>query len=226
MRYSIEGGNLPYVKCQLEAGEQILCESGAMSWMDDGIEMTTTGGGLKKMFGKLLTSEPLFTNAYTASRAGEIALASSFPGSIIAMRVTPDRPVIVQKKSFLAMTPGLDVQVFFQKRLGGGFFGGEGFIMNRFSGNGLLFIEIDGSAAEYDIPAGECKIVDTGYLAAMDASCTMDVRTVKGVKNVLFGGEGMFNTVINGPGHIVLQSMPVSKTAAVLYSFMPHPSSN
>ncbi len=224
MRYSIEGGNLPYVKCQLESGEQIFCESGAMSWMDDGIEMTTTGGGLKKMFGKLLTSEPLFTNAYTAGRAGEIAFASSFPGSIIAMRVTPDKPVVVQKKSFLAMTPGLDVQVFFQKRLSGGFFGGEGFVMNRFSGNGLLFLEIDGSAAEYDIPAGGCKIVDTGYLAAMDASCTMDVRTVKGVKNVLFGGEGLFNTVISGPGHIILQSMPISKTAAEIYSFMPQQS--
>ncbi len=226
MRYSIEGGNLPYVKCQLEAGEQMFCEAGGMSWMDDGIEMTTAGGGVRKMFGKLLASEPIFTNTYTATRPGEIAFSSSFPGSIVALRVTPDRPVIVQKKSFLAMTAGLDMQVFFQRKVGGGFFGGEGFIMSRFSGNGLLFIEIDGSAAEYDIPAGGCKIIDTGYLAAMDVSCSIDVRTVKGVKNVLFGGEGLFNTVVNGPGHIILQSMPISKTASVLYSFMPHPSGN
>lgn len=224
MRYSIEGGNLPFVKCQLEAGERMICEAGGMSWMDDEIEMTTTGGGLKKMFGKLLTNEPLFTNTYTARRAGEIAFASSFPGSVVALRVTPDRPVIVQKRSFLAMTPGIDVRIFFQKRLGGGFFGGEGFVMNQFSGDGILFIEIDGSAAEYDIPAGDCKIVDTGYLAAMDASCTMDVRTIKGVGNVLFGGEGLFNTVVRGPGHIILQSMPASKTAATLYSFMPQSS--
>lgn len=226
MRYDITGGNLPVLKCQLDAGEEIICEAGAMSWMDDCMEMTTSGGGLKKMFGRLLGSEPLFINRYTARTAGEIAFSSSFPGSIVAFRVTPDKPVILQKKSFLAMTPGVDSEIFFQRKLGSGFFGGEGFIMNRFTGDGMLFAEIDGSAIEYDIPAGGRKIVDTGYLAAMDGTCSVDIVRVKGAANIFLGGEGLFNTVINGPGHIVLQTMPVSKTAALLYNYMPHPSSN
>ena len=109
-------------------------------------------------------------------------------------------------------------------QFGAGFFGGEGFLMRKFSGTGLVFLEIDGSAHDYDIPAGSCKIVDTGYLAAMSESCSMEIRSVKGLKNMLFGGEGFFNTAVKGPGRIILQSMPISSTATVLYQFMPHSS--
>ena len=223
MQYEIKGGNLPVVICRLNAGEQMMCEGGSMAWMDDEIHMETEGGGLGKMFGRMLTGEKMFKNRYIADRPGEIAFASSFPGSIMALEVTPNRPIIAQKGAFLASCGNIDVSVQFQKGKGG-FFGGEGFLMQRYTGQGLVFLEIDGAAIEYDIPAGDKKIIDTGYLAAMDASCTLDAQTVKGVKNVLFGGEGLFNTVVHGPGHIILQTMPISNTARVLYSHMPHPS--
>ena len=226
MRYEIKGENLPVVICSLDPGEFMMCESGSMSWMDDGIRMETEGGGIGKMFGRMFSGEKMFRNRYIAERAGEIAFASSFPGSIRAVTITPDKPVIAQKGAFLASCGNVETSVFFQKRLGGGLFGGEGFIMQKYTGQGLVFLEIDGSAVEYDLRPGERKIVDTGYLAAMDASCTMDVQSVKGVKNVLFGGEGLFNTMITGPGHIILQTMPINCTAMTLYAYMPHPSSN
>ena len=220
MNYRIEGGNLPVLLCRLEAGEEMVCEGGSMSWMDDEIEMQTEGGGVGKVFGRMFTGESMFQNRYVAKRPGEIAFASSFPGSIRAIEVTPDKPVIAQKSAFLASFGNIDVSVFFQKKMKSGFFGGEGFLMQKFSGTGIVFIEIDGSAVEYDIPAGDCKIVDTGYLAAMDGSCSIDTRTVKGVKNVLFGGEGLFNTVVKGPGHVILQTMPIVKTAMAISPFI------
>ena len=221
MRYEIKGGDLPVVVCQLETGEQMQCEAGSMSWMDDGIEMQTQGGGIGKMFGRMFTNESLFLNHYTARRPGEIAFASSFPGSIKVVEVTPARPIIAQKGAFLASCGNIEMSVFFHRKFSSGLFGGEGFLMQKFSGSGLVFVEIDGSAVEYDIPAGSRKIIDTGYLAMMDASCSMDIQTIKGVKNVLFGGEGLFNTVVSGPGHIILQTMPVSKTAAVIRKYIP-----
>ena len=224
MRYEIKGDNLPVLICRLEPGESMLCESGAMSWMDSGIEMETQSGGIGKMFGRMFTNEKLFQNRYVARNAGEIAFASSFPGSILPVRITPDKPIVVQKSAFLASSGNVDLSVHFQKKLGSGLFGGEGFVLQRISGDGIVFLEIDGSSIEYDLSAGERKVLSTGYLAMMDATCNIDVQTVKGVKNVLFGGEGLFNTVVTGPGHVVLQTMPIVKTAASLYSFMPHSS--
>ena len=226
MEYRIEGGNLPVLLVRLDAGEEVQCEAGSMTWMDDEIEMKTEGGGLGKMFGRLLTNESMFMNTYLAKRGGEIAFASRFPGSIRAIEITPDRPVVVQKGSYLATYGDVQSEVFIQKRLGSGFFGGEGFLMRKFFGRGIVFLEIDGSAIEYDIPAGDVKIIDTGYLAMMDATCSMDIRQIKGMKNIFLGGEGLFNTVVHGPGHIICQSMPVSRAAMMLYALMPHPSSS
>ena len=224
MNYEITGGNLPVVLIRLDAGEVVTCESGSMSWMDQGIEMQTEGGGVGKMFGRMFTGESLMLNKYVARQAGEIAFASSFPGSIRAIEVTPDKPVVAQKGAFLASVGNVEMSVHFQKKLGGALFGGEGIIMQKFSGSGLVFFEIDGSAIEYDLQPGEQKIVDTGYTAVMDASVGYDVIMIKGVKNVLFGGEGLFNTTLTGPGHVVLQSMPIAGTAMKLYAYMPHPS--
>lgn len=224
MRYKIDGDNLPVLKILLEPGEAIECESGAMSWMDDEIQMQTSAGGIGKMFGRMLTNEHAFTNTYIANRQGEIAFSSRFPGSIRAVEVTPGNGIVVQKGSFLASFGNITNEVYIQKRLGGGLFGGEGFLMRRFTGNGIVFLEIDGSAHDYEIPAGDCKIVDTGYVAAMSESCKMEIRTISGVTNVLFGGEGLFNTVVYGPGKVILQSMPISSTAMHLYNYMPHPS--
>lgn len=221
MKYEIAGESLPVLKVSLEAGESVKCEAGAMSWMDSSISMNTEGGGLGKMFGKLVTKESAFENIYRAESAGEIAFASKFPGSIVAVEVTPGQSVVIQKGSYLASFGDIDSKVFFQRKLGGGFFGGEGFLMREYSGSGTVFLEIDGSAHEYELANGESKILDTGHLASMSGTCSLDIQTVKGIGNVLFGGEGLFNTVVTGPGKIVVQSMPIAATAMQLYSYMP-----
>ena len=226
MNYTIDGGNLPVLKIQLNQGEQIECEAGAMSWMDNEIEMQTNAGSIGRMLGRMLTKESAFTNTYVARCAGEIAFSSKFPGSILVVDITPGNGIIIQKGAYLAWVGNVTSEVYIQQKLGRGLFGGEGFLMRKFTGSGKVFLEIDGSAHTYDIPAGDCKIVDTGYVAAMSDSCRMEVVTVKGVGNVLFGGEGLFNTVVYGPGKVILQSMPIASTAMQLYQYMPHPSNN
>ncbi len=222
LKYEIVGGNLPVVICYPEAGQTLCTESGAMSWMSPNMKMdTNTGGGLKKVLGRMFSGESIFINEYTAQgSSGMIAFASSFPGSIIPYRVTPGHGIVVQKRGFLAMEKGLELSVYFQKRLGKGFFGGEGFIMQQIQGEGLAFLEIDGYCQEYDLAEGQSIVVDTGYLAAMSESCTMDVETVKGAKNIFFGGEGLFHTRITGPGKVYIQSMPVINTAARLTPYL------
>ncbi|MCR5381515.1 MAG: TIGR00266 family protein [Lentisphaeria bacterium] len=224
MQYNVEGGNLPVLKVILEAGEQIQCEAGAMSWMDEGIEMQTTAGGLGKMLGRMFTNESAFMNTYIANQSGEIAFSAKFPGSIRAVEITPGNGLVIQKGSYLASAGDLTNEVYLQKRLSTGFFGGEGFLMRKFTGTGIVFLEIDGSAHEYELPEGACKIIDTGYLAAMTDTCSMEIRSVKGIKNMLFGGEGFFNTAVKGPGRIIIQSMPISSTAVELYKYLPHAS--
>ena len=223
MRYHIVGDSLPVVICDLESGETMITERGSMCWMTPNMHMqTTSNGGLGKAFGRLFTGDSFFQNRYTAMGGnGQIAFASSFPGAIRAVEIRPGREMIVQKRAFLASTAGVTLSVHFQKRLGTGLFGGEGFIMQRLSGEGLVFLEIDGSAHEYDLAAGQSMIVDTGYLAAMEATCTMDIQTVPGIKNALFGGEGIFNTVVTGPGKIILQTMPVSAVANAIRPYIP-----
>lgn len=227
LRYEIEGGHLPVVICYPEAGQTLCTESGAMSWMSPNMKMeTNSGGGFGKAMGRLFSGDTVFMNEYTPQGgSGMIAFASSFPGSIIPFEVTPGNGIIVQKRGFLAMEKGMDLSIFFQKKLGKGFFGGEGFIMQKISGNGTAFVEIDGHCKEYELRAGEQLVVDTGYLAAMTESCTLDIESVKGVKNVLFGGESFFNTVITGPGKVYIQSMPISKVAEALIPYMPTASS-
>ena len=222
MQYKIEGTPLPVVICTVEAGEQMITERGSMCWMSPNMKMeTTSNGGLGKALGRMFAGEAIFQNRYTAQGgAGMIAFASSFPGEIRALNITPDRPVICQKSAFLASDAGVELSVHFQKKLGAGLFGGEGFIMQKLSGNGTAFVEIDGSTVEYNLNAGDQIIVDTGYLAMMDATCTMDIVTVPGVKNMLFGGEGVFNTVVRGPGRVVLQTMPVSSVAGAVRPFI------
>ena len=222
MKYKIVGEPLSVVICDVEAGETLFTESGSMSWMSPNMQMeTTSNGGIGKALGRMFSGERLFMNKYTAKGGvGQIAFAASFPGSIKVFNITPDRPMIVQKRGFLAGEAGVELSVHFHKRLGSGIFGGEGFIMQKLSGYGTAFVEIDGHCCEYVLEAGQSMIVDTGYLAAMDATCKMDIVTVPGVKNMLFGGEGVFNTVITGPGRVYLQTMPISAVAGSLSPYM------
>ena len=221
MRYEIKGGNLPVVECHMENGESMITESGSMSWMSPNMKMETKLGGAKKIFGRMLSGENIFQNIFRAEGGeGMIAFASSFPGSIMACEIAPGSAMVVQKKAFLASEAGVELSIAFNKKIGAGFFGGEGFIMQKLSGQGTAFIEIDGSATEYNLQAGERLIVDTGYLAAMEETCSMDIVQVPGVKNMLFGGEGVFNTVVTGPGRVILQSMPIMNVAALLQPYI------
>ena len=228
LKYEIEGGNLPVVICYPEAGQTLCTQSGAMSWMSPNMNMqTNAGGGIKKALGRLLAGESIFLNEYTPEGGqGMIAFASAFPGTIIPFQVTPGNGIVVQKSGFLAMEKGLNLSIHLQKKASSGFFGGEGFIMQKITGDGLAFIEIDGHCKEYELKAGESIIVDTGYLAAMSESCDMEITSVKGIKNALFGGEGLFHTRITGPGKVYIQSMPVITTAARLAPFLPNNSSD
>ena len=222
MDYKIVGGNLPAVIVTAEDGESFITESGAMAWMTPNMQMeTTSNGGVRKVFGRVLSGEAMFQNRYTAHGKGLIAFASSFPGEIRALDIAPGREMIVQKSAFLAAEEGVNLSVYIQKNLGGGLFGGEGFIMQELSGCGTAFIEIDGSVVEYILKPGQEMIVDTGYLAAMEKTCTMDIRTVPGLKNMFFGGEGAFNTVVKGPGRILIQTMPIPHLAGVLKPYFP-----
>ena len=223
MRYQIQGDTLPVVICELEDGEQMVIERGSMSWMSPNMKMdTSTNGGIGKAFGRMFSGESMFQNTYTSQGGkGLIAFASSFPGSIKAFEVRPGQEYIFQKKAFLASEAGVSLTVHFQKKVASGLFGGEGFILQRVSGNGIVFAEFDGHVVEYDLQPGQQIVIDSGYLAAMTASCQMDIQTVPGLKNMVFGGEGLFNTVITGPGHVWLQTMPISSVANALRPYFP-----
>lgn len=223
MQYQITGTPLPVVTCTLQAGEQMITESGAMSWMSPNMKMeTTSNGGIGKAFGRMFSGEALFQNRYTSvGGQGMIAFASSFPGTILAFDITPTNTIIVQKRGFLAAEAGVTLSVHFNKRFGAGLFGGEGFIMQRLSGQGTAFVEIDGSVVEYELQPGQQIIVDTGILAAMTDTCQMDIQQIQGVKNIMFGGEGLFNTVVTGPGKVYLQSMPIYSLAKSIIPYIP-----
>ncbi|MDO4832292.1 MAG: TIGR00266 family protein [Clostridia bacterium] len=222
MQYKILGETLPVVLCSLEENERMITESGSMAWMSSNMRMdTSSNGGLGKAFGRMFSGEALFQNIYTAQGGpGEIAFASSFPGSIKVFRLDAEHEYIFQKRSFLASTDGVSLSVFFQKKFGAGLFGGEGFILQKVTGNGLAFAEFDGHVVEYELEAGQQIVVDSGYLAAMSTTCSMDIRTISGAKNIIFGGEGLFNTVITGPGHVWLQTMPALSVARSLQPYL------
>lgn len=223
MEYKIEGQTLPVVICQLNSGESMITERGSMSWMSPNMQMeTTSNGGMGKALGRMFAGEGMFQNRYTAKGGpGMIAFASSFPGDIRVFEIGPGRELVLQKSGFLASEESVELSVFFRKKLGAGLFGGEGFIMQKLSGRGIVFAEFDGHVMEYDLAAGQSIVIDTGYLAAMDATCSMDIQTVPGMKNVIFGGEGLFNTVVTGPGHVYLQTMPISNVAGVIGRYIP-----
>lgn len=229
MQYEVRNAPLPVLICKLEQGESIECQKGAMSWMTPTMSMQTglgsgKGSGLLGALGKMaksaVTGESIFRNTYSASGgAGEIAFASSFPGDIICFN-TSQNPIVAQKSAYLANTAGVQMEIFFNKKVGSGLFGGEGFIMQKFSGNGMVFLEINGGIVEYNLAAGQSMLIDTGYLAAMEATCSMDIESVQGVGNALLGGEGLFNTKVTGPGKIWLQTMPANILAGAISPYI------
>ena len=219
METKIVGEDLPVVVCKLKAGETVLTENGGMSWMDNDITMkTTTNGGIMKGLGRALSGESIFMNTYTAEKDDvEIAFASSFPGEILEYDLKEGETIIAQKRAFLCAENTVDISMHFRKKIGAGFFGGEGFIMQKMTGPGKVFLEIDGSLVKKELKAGEKLKIDNGYLAAMTSGVDLNIETVKGVKNIVFGGEGLFLTTLQGPGTVWIQSMPVSKLASLFY---------
>ena len=223
MEARITGDSLPVVTCTLSKGETMITENGGMSWMSDGLTMeTTTNGGLLKGLGRALSGESLFMNTYTADRDGaEIAFASSFPGRILEFNLGAGQTIIAQKKAFLCSEKSVNLSMHFQKKIGAGLFGGEGFIMQKIEGPGKVYLEIDGDAIERTLASGETLKVDNGYVAAMESTVSMNIETVKGIKNIFLGGEGLFLTTLTGPGKVYLQSMPVSNLVGLVTSALP-----
>ncbi len=223
MEYEIKGGAFPMVICKLQNGEAMKNESGSMAFMTPGIKMdTNTGGGLLKGLGRALSGDSIFLNFFIAESDGqEIGFSSSYPGRIIPIELNGSNSIIAQKSSFLASEKGVEIEMHFRKKLGAGLFGGEGFILQKLSGNGTAFLEIDGEVIEYYLEPGQKILLDQGHLAAMDETVDFDIQRVKGAKNLLFGGEGLFLSTLTGPGRVWIQTMPVSRLAEVLIPYLP-----
>lgn len=229
MQYEVRNAPLPVLICKLQRGESVECQRGAMSWMTPTMAMQTNlgsggAGGFLGALGKMaksaVTGESIFRNTYTAeSGDGEIAFASTFPGDILSFDVS-SRAIVAQKSAYLANTMGVQMEIFFQRKLGAGLFGGEGFIMQKFTGAGMVFLEINGGIVEYNLAPGQSMLIDTGYLAAMEETVQMDIEQVKGFGNIIAGGEGLFNTKVTGPGKIWLQTMPANILAGAVAPYI------
>lgn len=224
MEYEIIGGSFPMVVCTLQKGETLKNETGAMAFMTSNMKMdTNTGGGLLKGLGRALSGDTLFLNFFTAESDNEqIGFAACTPGKIMPIRLNGSNTIIGQKNAFLAAEESVDVDIYFKKKLGAGLFGGEGFVLQKFSGNGLVFLEIDGEVIEKDLQPGEKLLLDPGHVAAMEESVDFDIEMVKGAKNILFG-EGLFFSKVTGPGKVWIQTMPISKLADAIIPFLPEP---
>lgn len=224
MKYEIVGGQLPVVVCKLEKDEKIYTESGGMCWMEEGFHMdSNTRGGLMKGIGRAFSGESIFLTTYTSAKDNaEIAFGSSFPGKIVPITLASGESKIIQKTAFLAAEDSVELTTFFRKKLGAGFFGGEGFILQKVNGPGTAFLEIDGDVVEKDLAPGEVLNVDQGYIAAFEESVQFDITTVKGLKNKFLSGEGFFLARLEGPGKVWLQTMPFSVLADRIINVVPH----
>lgn len=223
MKYEIAGGNLPVVTIELERGEQIFSESGGMAWMTEGVVMETNmEGGLFKGLARAVSGESMFLVTFTAKQGGaKLAFTSSFPGSIMPVQLGPGQTIICQKQAFLCAERSVALGVHLQRRLGSGLFGGEGFILQKLTGPGLAFLEIDGTVVEQNLQPGEVLRVDNGHVAMFEPSVDFSLETVSGFKNVLFGGEGLFLARLKGPGKVWLQTMPAVNLAQRIVPFVP-----
>ena len=223
MDYKIIGKVIPAVEIRLNKGETMFTQSGGMSWQSDGLEMSTnTRGGMLKGLGRMLSGESMFMAHYSAVRDGAtIAFASTVPGSIVSVDAENAGGLIIQKGAFLCAEDSVKLETVFTKKLSSGFFGGEGFILQRVSGRGKAFLEIDGDMMQKELQPGEVLKVDSGNVAAFSASIRDEIETVKGMGNILFGGEGLFLTKLTGPGKVILQTMNFADFAGKIAERIP-----
>ena len=223
MKYEIRGTVMQTVDCWLEAGQGVYTESGGMCWMSSNIEMATGAkGGLLKGLGRMMSGESFFLTTYTCNDGqGLVTFASEFPGKILPFELAEGQEIICQKDAFMAAEPTVQLAMHFRKKLGAGLFGGEGFILQKLTGPGTAFLEIDGELTEYDLKEGQTLKIDQSHLAAMDPGVNFDITRVKGFKNIFFSGEGLFLATVTGPGKVWLQSMPLANIAGKIASVLP-----
>lgn len=221
MNFEIKGNVVPSVEVSLSRGESMFTQSGGMFWQTEGIRMeTNTRGGLLKGIGRMFAGESLFMATYSATQDAKISFASTVPGSIIPINIS-EGSFTIQKGSFLAAQSSVELKTVFNKKIGSGFFGGEGFILQELRGKGMAFLEIDGDAIEMNLAPGEVVKVDTGNLVGFEDTVKYEVEMVKGLGNVFFGGEGLFLTKLTGPGQVVLQTMNMNEFALRVGSYIP-----
>lgn len=223
LRYKIIGTVLQAAVIELQPGQMIYSESGGMSWMSGNIQMNTnTGGGVGKMFKRALSGESLFIVDFTvAGGTGIIGFSSEMPGKIVPLHLAPGQQLIMQKDAFMCAEKSVQLEMHFRRKLGSGLFGGEGFILQKVSGPGVAFVELDGEVVEYVLQPGQVMKVDTGHIAMFEPSVQFDIEMVRGFKNILFGGEGLFLATLRGPGKIWLQTMPIVNVARKIAEYLP-----
>lgn len=223
MRYEIIGKTVPAVEFTLNRGESIYSQRGGMTWQTDGINMKTNArGGVMKSLGRMFTGESIFMNTYTANVDGaKVAFATTVPGDIVAVNVGENNGFTVQKSAFLCAEPGVDMSIAFTKKFSAGLFGGEGFVLQKAKGNGMLFLEVDGDPVERILAPGEVLKVDTGNVVSFESTVSYEIETVKGLGNIFLGGEGLFLTKLVGPGRVIIQSQNFGDFAGKILGMMP-----
>ncbi|MCL4867431.1 MAG: TIGR00266 family protein [Anaerolineae bacterium] len=227
MRYEIKGTTLQTLDIYLDQGEKVYTESGGMAWMIGNIKMeTNTRGGLLKGLARSLSGESLFLTNYTCEgNQGMITFTPEAPGSIVPVELKAGESRICQKDAFMVAEDSVQLEVHFRRKLGAGLFGGEGFVLQKLTGPGIAFVEISGEVRSYSLQAGQTMKVDPGHIAMYEPSVNYDITTVKGVKNIFFGGEGLFLATLTGPGKVWLQSLPLANLAAKIARYIPTKSS-
>ena len=223
MRYEIIGKTVPAVEFTLNRGESIYSQRGGMTWQTDGINMKTNArGGVMKSLGRMFTGESIFMNTYTANVDGaKVAFATTVPGDIVSVNVGENNGFTVQKSAFLCAEPGVDISIAFTKKFSAGLFGGEGFVLQKAKGNGMLFLEVDGDPVERILAPGEVLKVDTGNVVGFESTVSYEIETVKGLGNIFLGGEGLFLTKLVGPGRVIIQSQNFGDFAGKILGMMP-----
>jgi uncharacterized protein (TIGR00266 family) len=222
MRYQISGTVMQTVSIDLDPGEVVYSQTNSMCWMNDAIEMNTnTGGGLFAGISRMLGGGTLFITEFTARGSGHVAFAPRFPGTILAIQLMAGQSLICRKETFLCAERSVGLAIAWQQRIGAGFFGGQGFILQQVSGPGTVFLDLSGEVVERDLAVGERLLVHAGHVGVIDPTVQFDIQRVPGFRNLLFGGEGLFLASLTGPGHIALQSMPILNLAEELAHYLP-----
>lgn len=225
MQYEIKGSTMPALEITLARGEAVFTEIAGMSWMTDGINMTTgTRGGLGKIIGRAIAGESMFLTTFKSDADGSrVAFTPDVPGQIVPVALAEGQSIIAQRDAFMCAQDSVKVEVHFRRKLGVGFFGGEGFVMQRLTGPGTMFAEIGGEVVEYELQRGETLRVNPGYVAMHEPSVDYDISMVRGVRNLFFGGEGVFTAELKGPGRVWLQTMPLRNLAESIMRYLPEP---